>query len=150
MGNNNSNEQNKKILDNKNDLNFQLTRSNVSDISIFYNYEKKYIGIDNDKVNSEQINNNYTYIICGLIDGFIIIYNILYNSELKLSLSFQAHQAMIIKVNQLKKSGYLLTSSYDNSLKVFKLSRNCTKETLIYKLYLNPIFKSFNNIKLII
>ena len=146
MGNNNSNEQNKKILDNKNDLNFHLTRSNVSDISIFYNYEKKYIGIDNDKVKSEQINNNYTYIICGLIDGFIIIYNILYNSELKLSLSFQAHQAMIIKVNQLKKSGYLLTSSYDNSLKVFKLSRNCTKETLIYKLYLNPIFNRINDL----
>ena len=146
MGNNNSNEQNKKILDNKKDLNFQLTRSNVSDISIFYNYEKKYIGIDNDKVKSEQINNNYTYIICGLIDGFIIIYNILYNSELKLSLSFQAHQAMIIKVNQLKKSGYLLTSSYDNSLKVFKLSRNCTKETLIYKFYLNQIFNRINDL----
>ena len=146
MGNNNSNEKNQKILDKKSDLKLYLTRSNISDISIFYNYEKKYIGIDNERVKSIQINNNFIYIICGLIDGFILIYNILNNSELKLSISFQAHREMIIKVNQLRKSGFLLTSSYDNSLKVFKLSSNCTKETLIYKFYLNPIFNRINDL----
>ena len=146
MGNNNSNEKNQKILDKKSDLKLYLTRSNISDISIFYNYEKKYIGIDNERVKSIQINNNFAYIICGLIDGFILIYNILNNSELKLSISFQAHREMIIKVNQLRKSGFLLTSSYDNSLKVFKLSSNCTKETLIYKFYLNPIFNRINDL----
>ena len=146
MGNNNSNEKNQKILDKKSDLELYLTRSNISDISIFYNYEKKYIGIDNERVKSIQINNNFAYIICGLIDGFILIYNILNNSELKLSISFQAHREMIIKVNQLRKSGFLLTSSYDNSLKVFKLSSNCTKETLIYKFYLNPIFNRINDL----
>ena len=75
-----------------------------------------------------------------------MVYNILNNSELKLSISFQAHREMIIKVNQLRKSGFLLTSSYDNSLKVFKLSSNCTKETLIYKFYLNPIFNRINDL----
>ena len=146
MGNNNYIDNNKKVPDNKNDLKTYLTRNHISDISTFYNYEKKYEGINNAQMNLNKINNNYVFIICGLIDGFIIIYNIIDDSELKLSLNFKAHQDLIIKINQLKHSGYLLTSSYDNSLKVFKLSRNCTQEELIYKFYLNPIFNRINDL----
>ena len=40
MGNSDSNNQNKKIIENKNDLEFILTRNYISDISIFYDYKK--------------------------------------------------------------------------------------------------------------
>lgn len=146
MGNNNYNDNEQKVIDNKNGLKSYLTRNHISDISIFYNYEKKYEGINNYKINLNNINNNYVFIVCGLIDGFIIIYNIMNDSELKLSLSFKAHQDLIITIKQLKHSGYLLTSSYDNSLKVFKLSRNCSQEELIYKFYLNTIFNRINDL----
>ena len=92
------------------------------------------------------MNNNYIYIICGLIDGFVEIYRNELNGEFKLSLSFKAHRELVSKIVQLKNSGHLLTSSFDNSLKVFKLSKSCTKESLLYKIYLNPIFNRINDI----
>ena len=67
MGNNNYIDNNKKVPDNKNDLKTYLTRNHISDISTFYNYEKKYEGINNAQMNLNKINNNYVFIICGLI-----------------------------------------------------------------------------------
>ena len=84
-------------------------------------------------------NGDYIYIICGLIDGFIEIYNHIPNKEFKLSLSFKAHRDLISKIIQLRNSGLLLTGSFDNSFKIFKLTCNCTQETLIYTIYLNFI-----------
>ena len=146
MGNNNSNIQNKKLLDNKNEFNFILTRNYISDISIFYDYEKKYESINNKNLKFKTLNNNYIYIICGLIDGFVEIYRNELNGEFKLSLSFKAHRELVSKIVQLKNNGHLLTSSFDNSLKVFKLRKSCTKESLLYKIYLNPIFNRINDV----
>ena len=142
MGNKNSNKQNIKLIDNKNELHSLLTRNYISDISILYNYEKKYEGISDKNIKNNEISDNFIFIICGLIDGFIEIYN----TEFKLSLNFKAHRDMISKIIQLKKSGNILTSSYDNSLKIFKLSRNCTEENLIYTFYLNPAFNRIQDI----
>ena len=145
MGNKNSNIQNKKLFDNKNEFKFILTRNYICDISLFYDYEKKYESINYKSEKYKKINNNYIYIICGLIDGFIEIYGNGLKGEFKLSLSFQAHRELVSKIIQLKNSGNLLTCSFDNSFKVFKLSKNCTRETLIYKIYLNPIFNRIND-----
>ena len=122
-----------------------LTNQIIMDIIIFYNYEKKYESINNEAINNKAINNNYIYIVCGLINGFIEIYSIL-NNKFKLKISFQAHRDIISKIIQLKNNGYLLTSSFDNSLKIFKLSRNCSKEELIYIFYLNVIFNRVNDV----
>ena len=46
MGNKNSNIQNKKLFDNKNEFKFILTRNYICDISLFYDYEKKYESIN--------------------------------------------------------------------------------------------------------
>lgn len=83
--------------------------------------------------------------MCGLMNGFIEIYNIM-KDKLELSLSFQAHWDIISKIIQLRQSGFLLTSSYDNSLKIFKLTKNCRKEQLSYFIYLNVIFTRINEI----
>jgi WD40 repeat protein len=112
------------------------------DIIIFYNYENKYESINEENIKDKY--KNYTYIVCGLINGFIEIYSIL-KDKLKLTLSFKAHRDIISKIIQLKESGYLLTGSYDNSLKIFKLSNNCNKETLIYNFNLNIIFIRVND-----
>ena len=144
MGNENSEKENKNNEENKTE--FILTNNIIMDIIIFYNYEKKYESISNEMLdNNKKTNNNYIYIVCGLINGFIEIYNI-YNNKFKLSISFKAHRDLISKIIQLRKSGYLLTSSFDNSLKIFKLSNNCNKETLIYIFYLNIIFNRINDI----
>lgn len=142
MGNKDYNNKRKKLIDNKNEIKFILTNNIISDISIFYNYEQKYSRISN---NMNYINKkNYIFIICGLINGFIEIYNEKFN----LILSFKAHKDIISKIIQLPKSGYLLTSSYDNSLKVFKLFHNLTKENQIYIFYLGVIFNRINTVLL--
>ena len=147
MGNNNSNKQKKEFLENNNNkYKFILTRNYISDISIFYNYEKKYESISNENIILNKLNNSYIFLICGLIDGFIEIYNCNIKDEFILSLSFKAHREMISKILQLKKGGYLLTGSIDNSFKIFKLSHNFTRETLIYAVYLQPIFNRINDI----
>ena len=146
MGNNNLSKQNKNLSENKKEFKFVLTRNNISDITIYYNYEKKYESISSKNSPHKNQNNNYIFIICGLIDGFIEIYKNIFNGEFKLSLSFKAHNDVVSKIIQLKNNGYLLTSSFDNSFKIFKLSKNCTRETLIYKIYLNPIFNRINDI----
>ena len=138
MGNNNSKKKQKQKLYKK-DFNFHLTTKYISDITFFYNYEKKYKGITNENKELDRSFNNYIFIIIGLIDGFIEIYNDIFE-EFKLVLKFQAHRRMVSKIVQLKNNGYLLTGSFDNSLKVFKLSKNCTKESLVYTLYLSIIF----------
>ena len=147
MGNNNSNKQKKELLENNNNkYKFILTRNYISDISIFYNYEKKYESISNENIILNKLNNSYIFLICGLIDGFIEIYNCNIKDEFILSLSFKAHREMISKILQLKKGGYLLTGSIDNSFKLFKLSHNFTRETLIYTIYLQTIFNRINDI----
>ena len=147
MGNNNSNKQKKEFLENNNNkYKFILTRNYISDISIFYNYEKKYESISNENIILNKLNNSYIFLICGLIDGFIEIYNCNIKDEFILSLSFKAHREMISKILQLKRGGYLLTGSIDNSFKIFKLSHNFTRETLIYTIYLQPIFNRINDI----
>ena len=147
MGNNNSNKQKKEFLENNNNkYKFILTRNYISDISIFYNYEKKYESISNENIILNKLNNSYIFLICGLIDGFIEIYNCNIKDEFILSLSFKAHREMISKILQLKKGGYLLTGSIDNSFKIFKLSHNFTRETLIYTIYLQTIFNRINDI----
>ena len=146
MGNNNLSKQNKNLSENKKEFKFVLTRNNISDITIFYNYEKKYESISSKNSPHKNQNNNYIFIVCGLIDGFVEIYKNIPNGEFKLSLSFKAHNDVVSKIIQLKNNGYLLTSSFDNSFKIFKLSKNCTRETLIYKIYLNPIFNRINDI----
>ena len=143
MGNENSDKENKNNKENKTE--FILKNNIIGDIMIFYNYEKKYESITNKKYENKQFNNNYIYIVCGLINGFIEIYNI-FNNQFQLTLSFKAHRELISKIIQLRKTGFLLTSSFDNSLKIFKLSENCNKETLIYKFYLNVIFNRINDI----
>ena len=79
------------------------------------------------------------------MNGFVEIYNITID-KFKLTLSFQAHRDIISNIIQLKRSGFLLTSSFDNSLKIFKLSNNCKREKLIYLLYLNIIFLRINEV----
>lgn len=79
------------------------------------------------------------------MNGFIEIYNIK-RDKLELSISFQAHRDIISKIIQLKQSGFLLTSSYDNSVKIFELTNNCTKEKLNYIIYLNDIFTRINEV----
>ena len=138
MGNSDTNNQNKKIIENKNELEFILTRNYISDISIFNDYKKKYESVSYKNININK-NGDYIYIICGLIDGFIEIYNHIPNGEFKLCLSFKAHKDLISKIIQLRNSGLLLTGSFDNSFKIFKLTCNCTQETLIYTIYLNFI-----------
>lgn len=141
MGNNQkSNEKEKSNEDNKTE--FTLSNSVIVDIIIFYNYENKYESINEEKI--KDMYKNYTFIVCGLINGFIEIYSIL-KDKLKLTLSFKAHRDIISKIIQLKDNGYLLTGSYDNSLKIFKLSNNCNKETLIYNFNLNIIFIRVND-----
>ena len=141
MGNNQkTNEKEKSNEDNKTE--FTLSNSVIMDMIIFYNYENKYESIDEEKIKDKY--KNYTFIACGLINGFIEIYNIL-KDKLKLTLSFKAHRDIISKIIQLKDKGYLLTGSYDNSLKIFKLSNNCNKETLIYNFNLNIIFIRVND-----
>ena len=143
MGNNNSKKQKQKLIENKNNkngFNIHLTSKYISDITFFCDYEKKYKGISNANIESGKPFNNYIFLIVGLIDGFIEIYKDIFESEFKLALSFQAHRDIISKILQLKRNGYLLTGSFDNSLKVFKLSKNCTKESLIYTFYLDIIF----------
>ena len=143
MGNENNKKEEKNTQENKPEC--VLTNQIIMDIIIFYNYEKKYESINNEAINNKAINNNYIYIVCGLINGFIEIYSIL-NNKFKLKISFQAHRDIISKIIQLKNNGYLLTSSFDNSLKIFKLSRNCSKEELIYIFYLNVIFNRVNDV----
>lgn len=143
MGNENNKKEEKNTQENKPEC--VLTNQITMDIIIFYNYEKKYESINNEAINNKAINNNYIYIVCGLINGFIEIYSIL-NNKFKLKISFQAHRDIISKIIQLKNNGYLLTSSFDNSLKIFKLSRNCSKEELIYIFYLNVIFNRVNDV----
>lgn len=141
MGNNQkSNEKEKSNEDNKTE--FTLSNSVIMDIIIFYKYENKYESINEEKI--KDMYKNYTFIVCGLINGFIEIYSIL-KDKLKLTLSFKAHRDIISKIIQLKDNGYLLTGSYDNSLKIFKLSNNCNKETLIYNFNLNIIFIRVND-----
>lgn len=144
MGNENSD--NKKKKDNlENKKEFILTNNFIIDIIIFYNYEKKFESISNQTLTNNKFNKNKAYIICVLINGFIEIYNI-YNDNFKLTLSFEAHRDIISKIIQLKKDGLLLTSSYDNSLKIFKLNENCNKYALIYKFNLNIIFIRINDV----
>jgi len=140
MGNEKSNEKEKINEDNKTE--FTLSNSVIMDIIIFYNYENKYESINEEKIKSK--NKNYIFIACGLINGFIQIYNIL-KDKLKLTLSFKAHRDIISKIIQLRDNGYLLTGSFDNSLKIFKLSNNCNKEALIYIFNLNIIFIRVND-----
>ena len=140
MGNQKSNEKEKINEDNKTE--FTLSNSVIMDFIIFYNYENKYESIDEEKIKDKY--NNYNFIACGLINGFIEIYSIL-KDKLKLTLSFKAHRDIISKIIQLRDNGYLLTGSYDNSLKIFKLSNNCNKETLIYNFNLNIIFIRVND-----
>ena len=145
MGNSDTNNQNKKIIENKNELEFILTRNYISDISIFNDYKKKYESVSYKNININK-NGDYIYIICGLIDGFIEIYNHIPNKEFKLCLSFKAHKDLISKIIQLRNCGLLLTGSFDNSIKIFILTCNCTEETLIYTIYLNPIFNGIKDI----
>ena len=143
MENNNSVKYINNLEENKTE--FILSNSIITDIIIFYNYEKKYESISNENHKKKEKENNYVYIICGLMNGFIEIYNIM-KDKLELSLSFQAHRDIISKIIQLKQSGFLLTSSYDNSLKIFKLTKNCRKEQLSYIIYLNVIFTRINEV----
>ena len=143
MGNKNADNENKNIGENKTE--FILTNNIIMDIIIFYNYEKKFESISNKNHEKKGIKNNYIFIVCGLMNGFIEIYNILID-KFKLLLSFQAHRDVISKIIQLKKSGLLLTSSFDNSFKIFKLSKNCNKEKLLYIIFLNVIFIKINDV----
>ena len=142
MGNDNSKKEEKEKKNEENKTEFTLSNSVIMDIIIFYNYENKYESINERKI--KNINKNYIFIVCGLINGFIEIYNIL-KDKLKLTLSFKAHRDIISKIIQLRDNGYLLTGSYDNSLKIFKLSNNCNTETLIYNFNLNIIFIRVND-----
>ena len=139
-----SNKENKYIGENKTE--FILTNNIIMDVLIFYNYEKKYESISSKNYGSKEMkHNNYIFVVCGLIDGFIEIFNIS-NNKFKLIISFQAHRDIISKMVQLQKTGFLLTSSFDNSMKIFKLTNNCNKETLIYVIHLNPVYYKINDI----
>ena len=130
MGNQNKN--NPDEMEKENEIE---KKKKIINMIIYYDYSKKYSSIK--KIETSSKINSHVYIICALINGFINIYSTVNNS---LVLSFEAHKKLISTILQLKKNGFLLTCSEDNSFKIFKLSNNCNDEKLMYTIHLNEIY----------